>query len=124
MIADDEGSAVVEFVLVSVLVLALILGVIQLGIALHMRNTLVAAAAEGARYAAAANREPQEGAQYTSRLIAESLPGPFTGEVTAGYEDISGVPTIVVEVKADLPLLGWLGPSDTLVVRGHAMDES
>jgi Flp pilus assembly protein TadG len=124
VIQADEGSAVVEFVLVSILVVALLLGVVQLGIALHVRNTLVAAAAEGARYAAAANREPQEGAQYTADLIEQTLPGSFSGDVTAGYEEIDGVPTIVVEVKAELPLLGWLGPSDTLVVRGHAMEES
>ncbi len=56
--SDDDGSAIVEFVLVSVLVVVLILALVQLGVALYIRNSLVAAAAEGARYAAADNREP------------------------------------------------------------------
>ena len=124
MTGDDEGSAVVEFVLVSVLVVALILALIQLGLALYVRNTLVAAAAEGARYAASQDREPAEGAAYTADLIEATLPGTFAEDVTAGYEDVGGVPTVVVEVRAELPVLGWLGPSRALVVRGHAMEES
>ena len=124
MTTDDDGSAVVEFVLVSVLVVALVLALIQLGVALHMRNTLIAAAAEGARYAAAENREPTEGAEYTTDLIQQTLPGRFAGEVSAGYEDVDGVPTVVVEVRTQLPVLGWLGPAESLVVRGHAMEES
>ena len=35
-----------------VLVVPLVLGVIQLGLVLHVRNTLTAAASEGVRYAA------------------------------------------------------------------------
>ena len=44
----DAGSAVVEFVLVTVLLLGLFLSVVQLGFALYVRNTLVASAADGA----------------------------------------------------------------------------
>ncbi len=124
MTGDDEGSAVVEFVLVSILVVVLILALVQLAVALHVRNTLVAAAAEGARYAAAADRSPAEGAEYTARLIEKTLPSTFAGDVTAGYEDVAGVPTVVVEVKAQLPVLGWVGPGGVLVVQGHAMEEA
>jgi Flp pilus assembly protein TadG len=122
--SQDDGSAAVEFVLVSMLVVALLLALVQLGIALHVRNTLTAAAAEGARYAAAQDREPAAGAQYTARLIEQTLPSSFSGDVRAGYEDVGGVSTIVVEVRADLPVVGWIGPSGSLLVRGHAMEES
>ena len=44
----DAGAAVVEFVLVSVLLLGLFLSVLQVGFALYVRNTLVACAADGA----------------------------------------------------------------------------
>lgn len=114
----------VEFVLVSILVVALVLALVQLGMALHIRNSLVAAAAEGARYAASSDRDPVDGAEYTRRLIEQTLPGEFAGDVTAGYEDVQGVPTIVVEIRTDLPVVGWIGPSDALVVQGHAMEES
>jgi len=122
--ADDRGSAVVEFVLVSVLVVALVLGVLQLAFALHIRNTLVAAASEGARMAATTSRDPADGADHTSRLIRATLPDTFGDDVTGGYEYVDGVPTVVVEVRARLPVVGWVGPASTLVVRGHAIEES
>lgn len=124
MSRDDRGSAVVEFVLVSVLVVALALAVLQLALALHIRNTLVAAAAEGARMAAATDRDPADGAAHTRRLIATTLPDRFADDVNAGYEYVDGVPTVVVEVRTDLPVLGWVGPADSLVVRGHALEET
>ena len=124
MTNDDDGSAVVEFVLVSILVVVLFLALVQLAVALHVRNTLVAAAAEGARYAAAADRSPDEGAEYTARLIEKTLPSAFAGDITAGYEDVAGIPTVVVEVKTQLPVWGWIGPGGVLVVQGHAMEEA
>ncbi len=41
----ERGSAVAEFVMVSTLVLVLGMGVFQLGLVLHVRNTLIACAA-------------------------------------------------------------------------------
>jgi Flp pilus assembly protein TadG len=119
----ESGAAVVEFVLVSVLLVTLFLAVVQLGLALHVRNTLVAAAAEGARYGANGDRDAADAVARTQEVIASSLSPGFVGEVTAGYEDVDGVPTVVVQVRTTLPLVGWLGPSRGLVVQGHALDE-
>ena len=120
----DSGSAVVEFVLVSVLVVVLLLAVVQLGMVLYIRNTLVSAAGEGARFAAAADRYPEDGAQHARALISQTLPDSYADQVTAGYTMVDGVPTVVVEVRASLPVFGWLGPSGSLRVTGHAMEES
>lgn len=114
----------VEFVLVSILVVVLVLAVVQVAVALHIRNTLISAAGEGARFAAAANQSPEDGAEHTRELIRESLPDTFANDVQASYESVAGVPTIAVTVRADLPVFGWIGPADTLTVAGHAMDES
>jgi Flp pilus assembly protein TadG len=120
----DGGSAVVEFVLVSVLVVVLLLAVVQLGVALHIRNTLVSAAGEGARFAAAADRQPEDGAEHTRALIRQSLPDAYADYVSSSYTLVGGVQTVEVEVRADLPVFGWLGPSGALLVTGHAMEES
>lgn len=120
----DRGSAVVEFVLVSIMVVFLLLAVMQLSMALHVRNTLIAAAGEGARFAAAANRGPSDGAVHTRQLIRQSLPDSYADDVTARYATVNGVQTIEVEVTADLPVFGWLGTGDSLRVTGHAMEES
>ena len=121
---DDRGSAVVEFTLVGVLLTALFLGLLQLGLALHIRNTLAASATEGARYAANADRSPEEGAEATRRLIRASLDDSFADEVTAGFEVVNGVETVYVDVRAPLPVIGVWGPGRSIHVRGHALDEA
>ena len=47
ILRDDGGSAVAEFVMVGALLTVLTLSVIQLGLALHIRNTVLDAASEG-----------------------------------------------------------------------------
>lgn len=122
-LTGDSGSAIVDFVIVGLLLTLLFLAVLQLGLALHVRNTLVASAAEGARYAANADRNPAEGAAVTRRLIRASLNDDLADDVRGGFETVAGLPTVFVEVRASVPLVGLLGPSRTLVVRGHALDE-
>ncbi|WP_307807351.1 TadE/TadG family type IV pilus assembly protein [Naasia sp. SYSU D00948] len=46
--ASDDGSAPAEFVMVGAVLVLLVLSVLQLGLALHVRNTVTDAAAEGA----------------------------------------------------------------------------
>ena len=120
----DRGSAVVEFTLVSVLLTGLFLAVLQIGLVIHVRNTLVACAAEGARYAANADRGLADGATRTQLLIGESLSERFTGGVSARYVADDGVQLVEVEVTTTLPLFGFLGPDRGLTVRGHAVDEA
>ena len=50
-LADERGSAVAEFTMVAGLLVALVLSVMQLALALHVRATVADAAAEGARHA-------------------------------------------------------------------------
>ena len=121
---DDRGSAIVEFTLVGVLLTVLFLALLQLGLALHVRNTLVASAAEGARYGANADRDPAQGAAVTRQLIRDSLADSFADGVTSGFETVDGMQTVYVQVEATLPVLGLLGPPRAIRVRGHALEEA
>jgi Flp pilus assembly protein TadG len=121
---DDRGSAIVEFTLVGVLLTVLFLAVLQLGLALHVRNTLAASAAEGARYAANADRDPIDGEAVARQLIRDSLADSFARGVTSGFETVDGVPTVYVQVDATLPLVGLIGPPRGIRVRGHALEEA
>ena len=120
----DRGSAVVEFTLVGVLLTVLFFALLQLGLALHVRNTLVASAAEGARYGANADRDPAQGAAVTRQLIRDSLADSFADGVTSGFETVDGMQTVYVQVEATLPVLGLLGPPRAIRVRGHALEEA
>ncbi len=121
--ADDRGSAVVEFALVAVLLTALFLALVQLGLDLHIRNVLVASAAEGARYGANADRTPSDGAERTRAIVRTALDDRFAADVRADVETVEGAPVVVVTVRAPLPLVALLGPAHSLVARGHALQE-
>jgi len=120
----DAGAAVVDFVLVGALLTLVFLGVVQLGVVLHVRNTLVDCASEGARYGAFADRTPEDGAGRTRELIAMSLSPGYAGDVRAGHADVAGLRTVEVTVSAPLPLIGLFGPPATLTVSGHGAAEA
>lgn len=122
----DAGAAVVDFVLVSVLVLALFLLVLQVGLVLHVRNVVTAAAAEGARYGAAADRTPEEGAARAQRAIGEGLGGRVSRAIrcTSGVVGVQGVPTVEITCRGAAPVVFLPSPVVRLTVRGHALEES
>ncbi len=120
---SDSGAAVVDFVLVTAVVVPLVLGVIQVGLVLHVRNTLTAAASEGARLAATADHGPADGAARTRETVAEVLSGRYAQQVTVGQTAVGGSAGIVVRVEAQVPALGLFGPSVAVSVEGHAIEE-
>jgi len=119
----ERGAAVVDFVLVSLVLVPLVLGLVQVALVLHVRNTLTAAAAEGARYAATVDRQPQDGVARTRAQIAGALADRFAGRVSAADVTVDGVPAVEVRVHADVPPLGLWGPAVSLDVAGHAVRE-
>ncbi|HEY9350262.1 MAG TPA: TadE family protein [Acidothermales bacterium] len=124
MPGGERGAAVVEFTLVSVVLVGLFLAILQLGLVLHVRNTLIACAAEGARYAANADRDLADGEARTAALIAESLSSRFGEGVASRYVSAGSVQLVEIEVSTTLPLFGWLGVDRGLTVTGHAVEES
>jgi len=102
----------------------LALAVVQLALALHVRNTLLDAAAEGARYAALAGSSAGDGVVRTKDLIGAAISTDFATDVTAGSTSIAGVPAIEVTVRATLPVIGLLGFERGLEVSGHAAIEA
>jgi hypothetical protein len=121
--ADDTGSAPVEFVMVGVLLTMMTLSVLQLGLALHVRNTVQDAASEGARFAALADNDLGDGVTRTRDLIATALGAGYAGEVTATYGSYLGHPSAMITVHTPLPLVGLVGIDDGLEVAGHAAVE-
>ena len=119
----DRGAAVVDFVLVSVILVPLVLGIAQVALVMHVHNTLAAAAAEGARYAATIDRGPAAGVARTRSQIDGAIAARFAADVRAHEETVRGVPMVVVTVHAEVPPLGLWGPSVSFDVVGHAVEE-
>ncbi|WP_281495522.1 TadE family protein [Isoptericola sp. S6320L] len=120
----EQGSAVAEFAMISALLLALFLGVVQVTLALHVRALTIDAAAEGARVAARADRDLASGAQRTRDLLTASLGDRYADEVAARDTVQDGLAVVEVTVRAPLPVVGVLGPSGVMTVSGHALEES
>lgn len=125
--AGDEGSAVVDFALVGGLLTLVLLSVVQLGLVLHVRNTLIDSASEGARWGARADRTPVDGVARARALVESELSSGYAArvsDVTAREVDLGGVRAVEVTIAAPLPLIGLVGPTGTLTVRGHAFAEA
>lgn len=120
---SDRGAAVVDFVLVLVVLIPILLGIIQVALVLYVRNTLAAAAAEGARYAATADASTAQGAALARRQIADVTSSRYADDVTVRRVVFDGVAAVEVVVHARVPALGIGGPSVELEVSGHAVEE-
>jgi Flp pilus assembly protein TadG len=119
----ERGSAVVDFVLVVVVLVPLFLGIVQVGLVLHVRNTLTSAAAAGARYGATVDRPVPAGVSRTRQQISTAVAARFASDVRGSTSVVNGVPTVRVEVVAEVPPLGLWGPAVRLDVAGHAVQE-
>lgn len=124
LVRDERGSAPAEFVMVGALLTVLMLSVIQLGLALLVRNTLVDAAAEGARFGALADNAPADGVARTVDLIGTALGPAYAADVTASTGSYLGHPAVIVTVRTPLPLFGLVGIPEGLEVSGHAAVET
>jgi Flp pilus assembly protein TadG len=121
----DSGSAVVEFVGVTALLLLLFLVIFQLGVVLHIRNVMAAAAAEGARYAANADRTDEEGADRARQAIATGLSDELARRMTVTAAPVPGDPGVVeVTITGPAPLFVPKLSPFRITVHGHALEES
>ena len=123
MARRERGAAVVDFVLVTVVLVPLVLGIAQLALVLHVRNTLTAAASEGARLAATVDHGPGDGVALTRARVAGALAGGYADDVVGSETSVDGYPGVVVRVRAEVPALGLFGPAVSLQVEGHAVEE-
>ncbi|MFD5276813.1 TadE family protein [Pseudarthrobacter sp. NPDC058362] len=116
----EEGSAVVDFVLVGSLLVVFFMAIIQLALVLHVRNTLIDAAASGARYGTLADRGAADAEERTRSLIGLALNPEFAEHVSISEVTVGGLRTLEVTVRAPMPVIGLIGPRETLEVKGHA----
>lgn len=107
----------------SVVLVPLFFGILQLALIWHVKTTLTSAASEGARYGAAYNRTTADGQRRTGQVIDETFGTDFRDQVTASDSTVSGQPGVEVDVSAQVPVLGFWGPTITVEVSGHAVKE-
>lgn len=122
-VRSQRGSAIVDFALVSVVLVPLFFGVLQLALVWHIKTTLTSAASEGARYGAAYNRTAVDGEQRTAATVDEVFGRDFVDEVSGANVAIDGQAAVEVSVRAQVPVLAFWGPTITVEAVGHAVKE-
>ena len=120
--ASEEGSEVVSTVLVQGLVVLVILLLIQLAFASHVRTMSVSAASEGARRGGLLGGDEEEAAARTGELLDSLVGASKDREIAVDRESDAGVDILVVTVRTRLPLVGGFGPR-WLTVHGRALVE-
>ena len=120
MTDEERGSAAAEFVLCSALLLVLVLGVLQLGAVLLVRNTALAAVAEGARWSAMVGNRDADGVARAQQVLTDSLGPAYAAGVTASRAVWHEQEATVVTARIPLPVIGLVGPPAAIEVTGHA----
>jgi Flp pilus assembly protein TadG len=124
----ERGGAVVDFVLVSVLVVVLLLAVLQVAVYVHVRNVVTAGAQEGARYAANADVPTSAGTGRALATVARAAStGTAEGLVCTATEEVdpTGLVLVTVRCAGAVPtLLAGLGDLLPLDVTGRAVEEA
>jgi Flp pilus assembly protein TadG len=107
------------------LLLVLFLVIFQIGVVLHIRNVMTAAAADGARYAANADRTDADGEQRARDAIATGLSAELASQmkVTAG-PDPTDPGVVEVTIQGPAPLFVPALKAFVITVHGHALEEA
>jgi Flp pilus assembly protein TadG len=124
-VVDDEvGASPVEFVLVGTLLTILTLAVLQLGLAIYVRNVVHDAAVEGAYHAALADTSLADGVRRTDEIVTRTVGGDYASDISARETVELGHPSVEITVRTPFPLVGLLGMPRMLEVSAHAPLES
>lgn len=118
---NERGSAVAEFVMVSALLIAVFLAILQLTFALHVRNTLLDAAASGARYGTLADRGPGDGIYRTQEIIRGALNDRFASDVQSTSTTVGGTPGLRITVRTAIPVFGLFPFVGEFIVHGESV---
>ncbi|MGH2808185.1 MAG: TadE/TadG family type IV pilus assembly protein [Actinomycetota bacterium] len=119
--AADEGSAVLESIFGIILVMTLVLGVIQVGLALYARNVVAAATHEGARAAIELGARDGDAVAITRRTIHDAAGGVTRDLSVDATQERSGDEVAVhVRVEAMLEPFGPIPISIPVVATATA----
>ncbi|MHA7305432.1 TadE/TadG family type IV pilus assembly protein [Arthrobacter sp. TMN-49] len=111
----------VDFVLVGALVTVIFVALLQLALALHVRNTVADAASSAARYGALGDRTAADAHERATMLVGTALGPNYVQDVSVSVETQNGLNILQVSITAPLPLIGLFGPARSLEMSGHAV---
>ena len=120
---DSRGAAAVEFAMIAPMLITMVLGVVQLGLAMYSYNSLRGAANDMARYAVIETQKGnfQSDADLTTQARAIAVAMPYaltTSRLTISVSQpnsqrVSGATEKTISVSYNVPsVLGMIGMGD------------
>ena len=105
LVRDERGAEIIEFALVSIVVLTLIFGIMEFGRGIWIYGTVAHLAREGARWSIVRGSEsPRTTTPTEVETHVNSVAAGMTGlTVTTTWDDPSKDPGTVVQVRVDKP---------------------
>lgn len=97
--------------------------VLQLGLAMHVRNTVTDSAVAGARQAALADQRHSDGVALTRELITTSVGERYAESISVDEHTADGVTIVSITVTTPVPVIGLIGPQDAWELQGRAIAE-
>jgi hypothetical protein len=120
----DRGSAAVEFVLVSVLLVAVTLSVLQIAFVTHIRSIAIDSAIAGAAHAALADTTDADGVVRTEELIGRGIARGLVQDVSVHSALVGDRDVVVVTASLAIPVIGLWLPVANVEVTGRAFREA
>lgn len=117
---SESGSIIAESAMIIALITVLCATILQLGVIIHTRNTMIDAASAGARHAALADRSMADGEDRAVHLLTNSIPHAETANVAIN-RDASGE-LITVTIDHQLPIFGFMTGPVPLSATAQAYD--
>ena len=118
---DERGAAVPEFVLVLLVLVPLVFGIAQVALVMHVRNTMTAAASDGARAAAGLEGSIDDARARAREVLSTTLADRYADGVTARETRVEGMNVVEVRVSGAVPPLGLWGPRVEVDAVGRAV---
>ncbi|MDN5805944.1 MAG: pilus assembly protein [Brevibacterium sp.] len=119
----DSGSAIAEFALVGSLLALVLAGTLQIGLVIHVRNTVIDSAIAGARQASLADQSMADGERLASELITVSVGERYAQSITVTSAQQGTVDVVEVRVRTPLPVVGLWGPAEVWDLSGRSIVE-
>ena len=119
----DSGSAIAEFALIGSLLALVLAGTLQVGLVIHVRNTVIDSAIAGARQASLADQSMADGERLASELITVSVGERYAQSITVTTAQRGQVDVVEVRVRTPLPVLGLWGPAEVWGLSGRSIVE-
>jgi Flp pilus assembly protein TadG len=119
----SQGSAVIEFVLLSVPLTLLSITVVATALMGFSKSVITDSIIEGARFAALADQSPQDGCDRASKLIFESIAKRVEVQLRCQTQEIQNSSYSLIEARVRLATISVFLPALEFVTETRAINE-